>query len=207
MPETYKNALALLRSRHRPPLSRPAKNHPNNLDMKSWLAALGHQNIRFQVIHITGTKGKGSTAVLTESFLRAHFRRTTRTVKIGLYTSPHLITERERIRIDSEPVSEEAFAKHFFDIWHALIENCDGLDNMPGYLQLLALLSVRVFEHERVDLAIYEVHAGGRKDATNFFNRPVACGFSIIGLDHVDILGPTVKHVAWHKSGIMKPGP
>lgn len=77
---------------------------------------------------------------------------------------------------------------------------------MPGYLQLLALLSVHVFKQEKVDVAIYEVHAGGRKDATNILDRAVACGFTIIGLDHIDLLGPTIQDIAWHKSGIMKPG-
>jgi folylpolyglutamate synthase len=123
-----------------------------------------------------------------------------------LYTSPHLTTERDRIRINFEPLSEEVFVKHFFEIWRILSGYVGGEDNMPGYLQLLALLSVRVFEHERVDVAIYEVHAGGRKDATNVFDRPVVCGFTTIGLDHTDILGGTVKDIAWQKSGIMKPG-
>lgn len=77
---------------------------------------------------------------------------------------------------------------------------------MPGYLQLLALTSVHAFKNEAVDVAIYEVHAGGRKDATNIFDRPVACGFTTIGLDHVDLLGDTIQSIAWHKSGIMKSG-
>jgi len=75
---------------------------------------------------------------------------------------------------------------------------------MPGYLQLLALLSIHVFKREKVDVAIYEVHAGGKKDATNVFDQTVVCGFTTIGLDHTDLLGPTFKNVAWHKSGIMK---
>ncbi|PNH41684.1 hypothetical protein VD0004_g5473 [Verticillium dahliae] len=77
---------------------------------------------------------------------------------------------------------------------------------MPGYLQLLFLLSVHVFKKEAVDMAIYEVHAGGRKDATNIFKQPVACGFTTIGLDHADLLGNTIQSIAGHKSGIMKRG-
>ena len=77
---------------------------------------------------------------------------------------------------------------------------------MPGYLQLLALTSVHAFKKEAVDVAIYEVHAGGRKDATNIFERPVACGFTTIGLDHADLLGNTIQSITWHKSGIMKRG-
>jgi len=125
---------------------------------------------------------------------------------VGLYTSPHLVTERERIRINFEPISEKLFADYFFEVWDTLrgrgTEQCD----MPGYLQLLMLLSVHAFHKEEVDMAIYEVHAGGRKDATNVFHRPVACGFTTIGLDHVDLLGPTVEDIARHKAGIMKRG-
>lgn len=156
------------------------------------------------VIHITGTKGKGSTAAFTESLLRSHFTRLNQPIKIGLYTSPHIITERDRIRVNFDPVSEDLFASSFFEIWHAL--RCGEPGYRPGYLQLLALLSVHIFKKVGVDMAIYEVHAGGRKDATNIFEQPVACGFSRIGLDHADLLGPGVDSIAWHKSGIMKKG-
>jgi folylpolyglutamate synthase len=74
----------------------------------------------------------------------------------------------------------------------------------PGYLQLLTLISVHCFYRENVDLAVYEVHAGGLKDSTNIFDRPVACGFSTIGLDHADRLGGSIRSIAEHKSGIMK---
>ncbi|KAK4108878.1 Mur ligase [Canariomyces notabilis] len=77
---------------------------------------------------------------------------------------------------------------------------------MPGYLQLLALTSVHAFREEAVDVAIYEVHAGGRRDATNIFERPVACGLTTIGMDHADLLGDTIRSITWHKSGIMKRG-
>lgn len=154
------------------------------------------------MIHITGTKGKGSTAAFTESILRQHFARINQPIKIGLYTSPHILTERDRIRINFAPVAEDVFAAAFFDVWRAL--RCAEPGYKPGYLQLLALTSVHVFKTQGVDLAIYEVHAGGRKDATNIFERPLACGFSRIGLDHADLLGPGVDRIAWHKSGIMK---
>lgn len=157
---------------------------------------------KLRIIHITGTKGKGSTAAFTASLLRAHFARLNQPVKIGLYTSPHVLTERDRIRIDFAPVSESLFASAFFHIWHTL--RCDQPGYKPGYLQLLALLSVHIFIQQGVDIAVYEVHAGGRKDATNIFPRPLACGFARIGMDHADLLGPDVESIAWHKSGIMK---
>lgn len=173
--------------------------------MKDWLATLGYKKTQeLNVIHITGTKGKGGTAAFTESLLRAHYRHASRPIKTGLYTSPHMITERERIRIDFRPLSERAFARYFFEVWDTLRENVHDEKSMPGYLQLLALLSVHAFNQEAVDVSIYEVHAGGRKDATNMFDQPVACGFTTIGLDHTDILGTTIESIAWHKSGILK---
>lgn len=184
----------------------PTKNHPNNLNMKEWLARLGYADTKdLNVIHITGTKGKGGTAALAESLLRAHFRHRSLPMKIGLYTSPHLITERERIRVNFRPLSEQIFARYFFEVWDKLAAP-DGENDMPGYLQLLALLSVHAFKQEMVGVTIYEVHAGGRKDATNVFDQPVASGFTPIGLDHTDLLGPTIEKIAWHKSGIMKHG-
>ncbi|KAF2180924.1 FolC bifunctional protein [Zopfia rhizophila CBS 207.26] len=203
---SYADAIRLLRSRSQPLFARPIKNHPNNLQMREWLEQLGHKSTEdLDVVHITGTKGKGSTAAFTESLLRAHFRHVSKPVKIGLYTSPHLITERERIRINFQPLSESVFTQYFYEIWNTLLSHGTDEKNMPGYLQLLALLSIHVFKREMVDVAIYEVHAGGRKDATNVFDHTVVCGFTTIGLDHTDFLGPTIKDIAWHKSGIMKP--
>lgn len=115
------------------------------------------------------------------------------------------MTERERIRINAQPISEELFAAAFLEIWDMLRRaNAPGM--MPGYLQLLALQSIFVFKREAVDVAIYEVHAGGKKDATNVFDQPVACGFTTIGLDHVDLLGGSIESIAEQKSGIMKHG-
>ncbi|XWW94267.1 hypothetical protein V2A60_002210 [Cordyceps javanica] len=207
MQGTYQEAITLLRSRTRLAKAtkpdEPRLNVPNNYGMVEWLAQLGHTNLgALNVVHITGTKGKGSTAAFTESLLRQHFARTRQPVKIGLYTSPHILTERDRIRVDFAPVPEAVFAAAFFEVWHAL--DCGAPGYRPGYLQLLALLLVHIFRQQGVDVAVYEVHAGGRKDATNIFERPVACGFSRIGLDHADLLGPGVDRVAWHKSGIMK---
>ncbi|KAI5465040.1 Mur ligase [Mariannaea sp. PMI_226] len=208
MSKTYEEVVDLLRSRSRPwtlKEKRPLKNQPNNGRMKEWLSELGHENFSdLNVIHITGTKGKGSTAAFTESLIRAHFRHISHPIKVGLYTSPHVITERDRIRINFDPVSEELFTKEFTSVWDTLRANVADEGDMPGYLQLLALTSVQIFMKEKVDVAIYEVHAGGRRDATNIFDQPIACGFTTIGLDHADLLGNTIESIAWHKSGIMK---
>lgn len=131
--------------------------------------------------------------------------------KIGLYTSPHLIAVRERIRINSRPISEELFAKYFFEVWDLLESSQVAADDAalgtkPIYARYLTLMSYHVFLKEGVDAAVYETGIGGEYDATNIVDRPVASGISTLGIDHVFVLGDTVEQIAWHKAGIMKPG-
>ncbi|KAL9023786.1 MAG: hypothetical protein Q9196_006974, partial [Gyalolechia fulgens] len=155
------------------------------------------------VIHVSGTKGKGSTCAFINSFLKAHGERTGFPRKIGLYTSPHLKYVQERIRIDSRPISESLFAKYVFEVWHGL---SGKISPGPRYLQLLFLISVHAFIREGIDVAIYETHNGGEYDATNIFQKPVVTGVTTIGMDHVEQLGPLIENIAWHKAGIFKPG-
>jgi folylpolyglutamate synthase len=127
-----------------------------------------------------------------------------------LYTSPHLIRVEERIRIDSKSISEALFTKYVFEVWDCLSHHVsarDGhIEEMPRYLQLLALVSFHTFIKEKVDVAIYETHHGGEYDATNIVQNPIATGVSKIGMDHVCQLGPSIENIAWHKAGIFKPG-
>jgi folylpolyglutamate synthase len=158
------------------------------------------------VIHVAGTKGKGATCAFACSFLKAHGERTGFPKKIGLYTSPHLTSVRERIRINFTPLSEEVFAKYFFEVWekvssHALQHSY----RLPGPLQLLMLVSVHAFDREGVDAAICEAHHGGEYCATNLLS-PTVTGITTLGLDYSNSLGPVIENVAWHKGGIFKPG-
>ncbi|KHJ87024.1 hypothetical protein OESDEN_13209 [Oesophagostomum dentatum] len=114
---------------------------------------------RLNVIHVSGTKGKGSTCAFVESILRNVGFRT------GLYTSPHLVHARERIRINGKPISETLFAKHFFTVYNKLKKECP--EDMPPYFKFLTILSFHVFLQEGVDVAIVEVGIGGEYDATN----------------------------------------
>ncbi|KAI9736733.1 MAG: hypothetical protein M1834_000937 [Cirrosporium novae-zelandiae] len=208
MEKSYKRALGLLNSRKARPKPR-LEDMRGSDDMTEWLQLLGYSAEclnSLNIIHIAGTKGKGSTAVFAESFLRVHGITTGYPQKIGLYTSPHLKNIRERIRINWEPISEELFAKSFFEVWDRLPKDASEALDVPRYLQLLALISFHVFIKEGVDVAIYETHFGGEYDATNIVQRPVATGITTIGMDHVKLLGPSIESIAWHKGGIFKPG-
>lgn len=154
---------------------------------------------RLNVIHVSGTKGKGSTCAFVESILRRAGFRT------GLYTSPHLVHARERIRINGTPISEALFAKHFFTVYNLLKKN-EAEDGMPPYFKFLTLLSFHVFLEESVDVAIVEVGIGGEYDCTNVVRHPVVCGISTLDIDHTSILGSTLPEIAWHKAGILKCG-
>ncbi|KAK6072819.1 folylpolyglutamate synthase [Seiridium cupressi] len=179
---------------------------------------------RLNILHVAGTKGKGSTCAFAASILQKYQSSRGVPHKIGLFTSPHLIAVRERIRIDGMPIGEEAFARYFFEVWdllgqaekreekeakEAVIESERGgvpMATRPIYARYLTLMSYHAFLKEGVDVAVYETGIGGEYDATNIVEKPVASGISTLGIDHVFALGDTVDKIAWHKAGIMKTG-
>lgn len=179
---------------------------------------------RLNILHVAGTKGKGSTCAFAASILQRYQIARGIPKKIGLFTSPHLIAVRERIRINGKPITEEMFARYFFEVWdllgHAEQEESGkaetavadsergGVPMMtrPIYSRYLTLMSYHVYLQEGVDVAVYETGIGGEYDATNIVEQPVASGISTLAIDHVFALGHTVDKIAWHKAGIMKPG-
>jgi folylpolyglutamate synthase len=159
------------------------------------------------IIHIAGTKGKGSTCAFVDSFLRAYGERAGFPSKTGLYTSPHLIYPEERIRINSKPLERGVFAKYFFEVFEMLSQRDPAVfESKPRFLQLFLLVAFHTFIREGVDAAIFETHHGGEYDATNVIKRPVVTAITSLGMDHVSQLGPSIENIAWHKSGILKPG-
>lgn len=156
---------------------------------------------QLNIIHVTGTKGKGSTCAFTERILRNYG------LKTGFFSSPHLVQVRERIRINGQPISPELFTKHFWRLYHRLEETKDGSHaSMPAYFRFLTLMAFHVFLQEKVDLAVVEVGIGGAYDCTNIIRKPIVCGVSSLGIDHTSLLGDTVEKIAWQKGGIFKPG-
>ncbi|XP_028214582.1 folylpolyglutamate synthase-like isoform X2 [Glycine soja] len=151
-----------------------------------------------KIIHVAGTKGKGSTCTFTESILRNCGFRT------GLFTSPHLIDIRERFRLDGVEISEEKFLVYFWWCYDRLKENTDDNVPMPTFFHFLALLAFKIFAAEQVDVSIMEVGLGGKYDATNVVPTPIVCGITSLGYDHMEILGNTLGEIAGEKAGIFK---
>ncbi|VUC30090.1 unnamed protein product [Clonostachys rosea] len=226
---SYKSAIEILNSRRRSqrpdvnlktkaegvrhdtntPPTPGLKGTPSIVGMEDWLLEIGHSLTdidKLNIIHVAGTKGKGSTCAFTESFLRTFGERTGFPKRTGLYTSPHLMFPEERIRINFQPLGRDLFAKYFFEVWDAVSSDSYAHANIPRTLQLFALMAFHVFIREGVEAAIIETHHGGEYDATNFIQNPVVTAITTLGMDHVKQLGPTLGNIAWHKAGIMKRG-
>lgn len=157
------------------------------------LDSMGNPQNAFHSIHITGTKGKGSTAIMCEAILRAHGFRT------GLYTSPHLVDMLERIQIDGRNISRRLFTK-IFAAYEKVFSRI-----VPTYFEIMTAIAFKAFEIERVEAAVVEVGMGGRLDTTNII-RPIVCAINIIDYDHTDKLGTRLEQIAFEKAGIIKPG-
>jgi dihydrofolate synthase/folylpolyglutamate synthase len=160
--------------------------------MREACARTGHPERAFPVVHVAGTNGKGSVSAMVEAIARSEGMRT------GLYTSPHLCRFAERVRLDGEPVTDDALA--------ALLGR--ALDEGPdlSFFETATLAAFLAFRDARVDVAIIEVGLGGRLDATNVIPTPRAAAITRIALDHTDRLGTTLVEIAREKAGIAKQG-
>lgn len=147
-----------------------------------------------RAIHVAGSKGKGSVCAFTEQILRFKGFRT------GMFTSPHLVHPRERIRINGKPVSEEVFAKHVI----RLNDLMQSKGDLISFFRFIWIVAVDIFKEAEIDVGIIEVGMGGRFDATNILENPTVCGITSLAMEHVSILGPTIEDIAWNKAGIIK---
>lgn len=152
----------------------------------------GHPHHNFRTIHVAGTNGKGSCSHTIAAVLQAAGYKT------GLYTSPHLIDFRERIRVNGQPISQE-FVIDFVKQHRAFFEPLH-----PSFFELTTAMAFLYFAQEKVDVAVIEVGLGGRLDCTNII-RPDLCVITNISFDHVQFLGNTLAKIATEKAGIIKP--
>jgi dihydrofolate synthase/folylpolyglutamate synthase len=157
--------------------------------------ALAYPSHGVKVIHVAGTNGKGSTCAMVDSVARAAGVRT------GLFTSPHLVDFRERIRVSGEEIPEESCADMLTDL-RAL---CESLDPHPTFFEITLALGMQWFRERECELIVLETGMGGRLDATTAVPADV-CAITSIGLDHTQWLGETLEAIAFEKAGIMVEG-
>jgi len=178
---------------------KPLKFHQRGMQsltrIKKLLAAMGNPETAFRSVHIAGTKGKGSTAHMLAEMLRAN------NLKIGLYTSPHILDVRERVVVDGEMIAEQDFTRLIARIAR-LTEGFAEADR-PTYFEILTALAFQYFKDRKVDIAVVETGLGGRYDATNVL-KPTVCGITSLSYDHMQQLGNTLTQIAEEKAGIFK---
>ncbi|MBF0530270.1 MAG: bifunctional folylpolyglutamate synthase/dihydrofolate synthase [Deltaproteobacteria bacterium] len=162
------------------------------------LTGLESPHRRLKCIHIAGTNGKGSVGASITSMLRMAG------YKVGFYTSPHLVTFRERMVIGSRDGLEMIPPEAVSDL-AARVKAVSSLDEPATFFEFVTAMALLYFAEEKVDLAIIETGLGGRLDATNIIT-PLIGVITNISLEHTEYLGPTLKHVAREKAGIIKPG-
>ncbi len=166
-----------------------------NLDrMRALMAALGNPQDQYPIVHVAGTKGKGSVCALSASGLRAAGYR------VGLYTSPHLLDYTERIQVNDQPISHAEMVQLVDEIKPAVAR----IPKLTTF-EITTALGLSYFARRKVDAAVIEVGLGGRLDATNVV-KPKVCVITSLSYDHMAVLGDTLAKIAAEKAGIIKPG-
>lgn len=164
------------------------------------LSRLGNPQEGIKIIHVAGTNGKGSVCAYLNAMLLAGGKKT------GLFTSPHLVRINERFQINGEDVSDEQFLNAFLKVEKAAKEyEAEGEDH-PSYFETLFLMGMLIFKEAGVEYLVMETGLGGRLDATNVVEKPLACIITSISRDHTEYLGDTLEAIAGEKAGIIKAG-
>jgi dihydrofolate synthase/folylpolyglutamate synthase len=192
---TYTEALAYLNQFINYERTQPQRYAPETLSLdrvNHLLDRLGRPDRAYRSIHIAGTKGKGSTAAMIESCLRAAGYRT------GFYTSPHLHTFRERMRVNNEYISREEFTQ-LVDELEPHLTAVEGVT----WFEIVTTLAFLFFARSHIDVAVLEVGLGGRFDATNVVT-PLVSAITSLSMDHMNLLGNTIEQIAFEKAGIIK---
>jgi len=167
-----------------------------NLDrMRLLLKKIGNPQDAFRSVHVAGTKGKGSTCAMVAAMVQANG------YKVGLYTSPHLIDVRERICINGEMIPHAEFSR-LTRLMEPLVAK---IKPTPSYFDVLTAIAFKWFAEQKVEIGVIETGLGGRLDSTNVL-KPEVTAITSISKDHMQQLGPTLKHIATEKAGIFKSG-
>lgn len=166
--------------------------------MELLMKKLGDPQKKCKYVHIAGTNGKGSTSAFLSSILNESGMR------VGVYTSPHLERINERIRINDEEISDEAFIRFTERVAPLVEEVEEELDEVLYSFEILTAVALVYFSEKNCDLVILEAGIGGRLDATNIIDTPLAAVITSIGLDHMRVLGETKEAIASEKAGIIK---
>lgn len=164
------------------------------------LSRLGNPQEGIKIIHVAGTNGKGSVCAYLNAILLAGGKKT------GLFTSPHLVRINERFQINGEDVSDEQFLDAFLKVEKAAKEYEAEGEGHPSYFETLFLMGMLIFKEAGVEYLVMETGLGGRLDATNVVEKPLACIITSISRDHTEYLGDTLEAIAGEKAGIIKAG-
>ena len=197
---TYKQALSWLKSRTDYEKQKRLRYNVDtfNLDrMKKLLDFLGDPHTRVPCVHIAGTKGKGSTAVMLARMLEANG------YKVGLYTSPHVTSLRERIAVNSERISQEQMLGLLRRIYKPVEEV--GQEDSVTFFEIMTAMAFMHFVDVEADISVIEAGLGGRLDSTNLIN-PQVIGITSLSIDHQDQLGSDLESIAKEKAGVFKAG-
>src|SRR5262245_53162333 len=198
MPLNYDEALDYLYSLINYEVKRPDRYNPDVVSLdrpRALMEAFGNPQETYPIIHVTGTKGKGSVSAMCASVLHAAGLR------VGLYSSPHLQDFRERFRINGELIDPEVLA--------SLVERIRPVvDRTPNltWFEVTTAIAFLYFAEAGVDIAVLEVGLGGRLDATNIIKSPLVSVITSLSFDHMALLGNTLASIAGEKAGIIKPG-
>ena len=198
---TYRDATAFLESLVRtPPRTREERERLGLSPIESLLARIGNPQRKLAAIHITGSKGKGSTALYTEALLAAAGLRT------GTFISPHLENWNERIRVAGSPIERSRFVEALERVRPAIAElHQADADSAPAFFDALAAAAFSVFADARVDIAVVEAGIGARLDPTRACAAAATC-VTGVELEHTERLGPTIADIAREKAAIVRPG-
>ena len=186
----YDQALAYIHAVH-------WQGHKPGLDrIRTLLEALGNPHQKLQFVHIAGTNGKGSTAAMVDSCLRAAG------YKVGMFTSPFINQFNERIQVNGIPIPDQDLVQLVEQVQPA----AQAMEDVPTEFELITALGILYFVQQNCDIVVLEVGLGGALDSTNIIPPPACAVITALGMDHVKELGPTLADIAAAKAGIIKPG-